>query len=69
VRSGRYAALLPTIVESELRARDVVEVMLPGLGRLSAMLHLAWHPRTTRRSAHFDRLTSALEECLRWEDE
>lgn len=69
VRSGRYAALLPTIVESELPARDVVEVKLPGLGRFSAKLHLAWHPRTTRRTAGFERLAEVLEECLRREEE
>ena len=69
VRSGRYAALLPTIVESELRAREVVEVTLPGLGRFDAKLHLAWHVRTTRRSASFARLAGELEQCLRSDEE
>jgi DNA-binding transcriptional LysR family regulator len=69
VRSGRYAALLPTIVESELPAREVVEVALPGLGRFSAKLYLAWHPRTTLRRAGFERLAAVLQECLRREDD
>ncbi len=64
LRSGRYAALLPTIVDVELPSREVIELKHPKLARLSLQIHLAWHPRTTRRSAAHERLASALEELL-----
>lgn len=69
VRSGRYAALLPTIVEIELPHREVEEVKHPRLARLSMKLHLAWHPRTTRRSERHAALAAALEELLLLRDE
>jgi DNA-binding transcriptional LysR family regulator len=67
VRTGRYAALLPTIARVDLGPRDVVEVPLPHPGRLAAKLHLAWHPRTTARNAAFARLATSLERHLRLE--
>lgn len=69
VRSGRYAALLPTIVDLELPHREVEEVKHPKLARLSMKLHLAWHPRTTRRSERRAALVAALEELLILRDE
>jgi len=68
VRSGKYAALLPTIVDEELAdSKVIVKVPLVGLGRLAAKLHLAWHPRTTRRNENLARVAQVLEECLRFE--
>jgi DNA-binding transcriptional LysR family regulator len=69
VRSGRYAALLPTIVDVELPAREVEEVKHAKLARLSMRLHLAWHPRTTRRSERHAALAAALEGVLMLRDE
>jgi DNA-binding transcriptional LysR family regulator len=69
LRSGRYAALLPTIVDVELSSREVVELRHPKLARLSMKLHLAWHPRTTRRSAAHAELASALKALLLLRDE
>lgn len=69
LRSGCYAALLPTIVDVELSSREVVELRHPKLARLSMKLHLAWHPRTTRRSAAHAELASALEALLLLRDE
>lgn len=63
VRSGRYAALLPTIAETELRSRQVTEVTHPKLARLARRVHLAWHPRTARRPDHA-RLVDALLAAL-----
>ena len=69
MRSGRYAALLPTIVDLELPHREVEEVKHPKLARLSMKLHLVWHPRTTRRSEQHAALVAALEELLILRDE
>ena len=69
VCSERYAALLPTIADIHLPHRKVAEVKLPGLGRVTAKLHLAWHARTTRRGGSLRRVANALEECLLREDE
>lgn len=65
VRTGHYAALLPTIARVDLAPRDVVEVPLPHPGRLAAKVHLAWPPRTTARNAAFARLAASLERQLR----
>lgn len=66
VRSEKYAALLPTIVDDALAdSKAIVKMPLVGLGRLAAKLHLAWHPRTTRRNDKLASLAHALEECLR----
>ena len=48
VQSGSCAALLPTIARADLPQKDFPEVELPGLGRLDATIHLAWHPRADR---------------------
>jgi DNA-binding transcriptional LysR family regulator len=69
VRSGRYAAVLPTIVDVELPHREIEEVKHPQLSRFSMRLHLAWHPRTTRRSDRHAALATALETLLDLRDE
>lgn len=61
VRSGRYAALLPTIAGIELGGFAGESRVLP---RLSRKIHLAWHPRTTRRSDRYAAVAGALEGLL-----
>ena len=66
-RQDLYYRLM--VVEIELPHREVEEVKHPRLARLSMKLHLAWHPRTTRRSERHAALAAALEELLLLRDE
>jgi DNA-binding transcriptional LysR family regulator len=63
VRSGRYAAMLPSLAAKALRGADVVAVREPPLARRGVKLHLAWHLRLERRpetTGFVDALASAL---------
>lgn len=65
LRSGKYAALLPTIADENLPSKDIAEFGHSEFTGLSKKLYLAWHPRTKRRGDIFRELILALTELLR----
>jgi DNA-binding transcriptional LysR family regulator len=63
---GGYAAILPTVVRSELRGRAVVEVKAPLFADLAADVHLVWNPRVMRVRAAAERTRDALVRAIAW---
>lgn len=64
VQSGLCAALLPTLAEIDLPARDFHAVPMTGLGRTRTPMHLVWHPRTATTRPRAGELARALEKGL-----
>jgi DNA-binding transcriptional LysR family regulator len=66
VLGGGYAAILPTFVRSELRARGVIEVTSPLFMDLASDVHLVWNPRVLRVRASAERARDALAKAIAW---
>ena len=62
VQTGGYVGLLPTIARDDLH--DCDELRVPGALRMSASVHLAWHPRTEKTRAYGRQLAEALADEL-----
>jgi len=67
VRSGGFAAILPSLALSELPAGGYISVTDPALKRLKRKISLVWNPRVTQVRAGAGRLIGQLKDTLRME--
>ncbi|EIP98934.1 transcriptional regulator [Opitutaceae bacterium TAV1] len=67
VRSGGFAAILPSLALAELPAGTYVSVIDPALKRLKRKLALIWNPRVPQVRSGASRLIGRLREALRVE--
>jgi hypothetical protein len=64
LRSGRYAAFLPTLAGGDLPARAFYVLRSPAFGRHAMRLFLAWHGRLARTRPRVADLAPALASAL-----
>lgn len=67
VRSGGFAAILPSLALAELPANTYVSVAAPALKRLKRKLSLVWNPRVSQVRPGANRLIGQLKDTLRVE--
>lgn len=65
VRSGGFAAILPTLALAELPCGGYVSVADPALRRLRRKIALVWNPRVSQVRAGAERLIAELKDRLR----
>jgi DNA-binding transcriptional LysR family regulator len=64
LKSGDYAAILPTIARCELPQDNYLEVALPFLNKRPRQLCVAWNPRTLRLRNEAAQVCEALKSVL-----
>lgn len=67
VRSGGFAAILPSLALAELPAGTYVSVTDPALKRLKRKIALVWNPRVSQVRAGASRVIGQLKDALRVE--
>lgn len=65
LRTGGFAAILPTLARDELDSSPVVEFRLPALREVACRISLAWHPRLERLRPNARPWIDLLEKALR----
>ncbi len=67
VRSGGFAAILPSLALAELPSGTYVSVTDPALKRLKRKIALVWNPRVSQVRAGASRVIGQLKDALRVE--
>ncbi len=65
VRTGNYAAVLPSIATAELDPAQIAQLPLPLLKSYERILCLAWNPRLVRLRPEMEKVVAQLGRCLR----
>lgn len=65
LKSGEYAAILPTIARCDLPQDTYLEVALPFLNKHPRQLCVAWNPRTLRLRSEAGQVCDALKAILK----
>lgn len=66
VRSGRFAAIVPTIALQELPSGSVHKISGEPLRQLQREIILVWNPRITKVRPHAAKVITALQSTLRF---